>query len=403
MGTAHLEALDTTINELLDLDPADLTDTELHELVVGLQRHNSRLAAVRAQWISAWDARIVWADDGSRTPAARLAREASLSVRSAKTEVRRARALRSMPHTAAAVSNGSLSTDHVDLLARANTGSRTDWFTNHEQTLVEQCQVLRYADCYRMVEYWRQRADAEATADEAQRLHESRGCSAATTLDGTVDVRALLDPIGGVTFLNELERLQRLLDLQDKQAGTIRTVRQRRADALAEMAARSRTAHEGGLQPRPLITVLVGEATLEHLCQLACGTVIAPGLIVPLLSTADIERVVFDGPDRVIGVSRKRRFTGALRRAIEVRDRHCRHPSGCDEPADTCDVDHITPTAKAAPPARTTAHSNAAPTTGTPPSTTPNPNPRHHHQTTAPGRIRPGADQPDERPPPDPC
>ncbi len=200
-----------------------------------------------------------------------------------------------------------------------------------------------------MVEYWRQRADAEATADEAQRLHESRGCSAATTLDGMVDVRALLDPIGGASFLNELERLQRLLDLQDKQAGTIRTVRQRRADALAEMAARSRTAHEGGLRPRPLITVLVGEATLEHLCQLACGTVIAPGLIVPLLSTADIERVVFDGPDRVIGVSRKRRFTGALRRAIEVRDRHCRHPSGCDEPADTCDVDHITPHSQGGP------------------------------------------------------
>jgi HNH endonuclease len=45
----------------------------------------------------------------------------------------------------------------------------------------------------------------------------------------------------------------------------------------------------------------------------------------------------------VISVSHKRTFTGALRRAIEVRDRHCQHPSGCDEPADRCDVDHIQP------------------------------------------------------------
>jgi 5-methylcytosine-specific restriction endonuclease McrA len=42
-------------------------------------------------------------------------------------------------------------------------------------------------------------------------------------------------------------------------------------------------------------------------------------------------------------LSRRRRFTGALRRAIEVRDRHCQHPSGCDEPAENCDVDHKLP------------------------------------------------------------
>jgi hypothetical protein len=45
----------------------------------------------------------------------------------------------------------------------------------------------------------------------------------------------------------------------------------------------------------------------------------------------------------VISVSRRRSFTGALRRAVEVRDRRCRHDSGCDVPADQCDVDHIVP------------------------------------------------------------
>jgi hypothetical protein len=41
-------------------------------------------------------------------------------------------------------------------------------------------------------------------------------------------------------------------------------------------------------------------------------------------------------------VSRKRTFTGAIRRAIQVRDRHCQHASGCDVPAEDCDIDHIT-------------------------------------------------------------
>jgi hypothetical protein len=59
------------------------------------------------------------------------------------------------------------------------------------------------------------------------------------------------------------------------------------------------------------------------------------------LAEADIERIVFDGPSRVIDVgTRSRFFTGALRRAIQVRDRHCQDPSGCDEPITRSEVDH---------------------------------------------------------------
>jgi hypothetical protein len=37
-----------------------------------------------------------------------------------------------------------------------------------------------------------------------------------------------------------------------------------------------------------------------------------------------VERVVFDGPDRVKNVGVRRRiFAGATRRAVEVRDREC--------------------------------------------------------------------------------
>ncbi len=97
--------------------------------------------------------------------------------------------------------------------------------------------------------------------------------------------------------------------------------------------------------PAPaLITVLVDYPTLTgRVCELANGTIIAPGALAGLLVDADIERIVFDGPSRVIDVGRRTRFfTGALRRAIQVRDRHCTWP-GCDTPAHRCDVDHIVP------------------------------------------------------------
>jgi hypothetical protein len=91
------------------------------------------------------------------------------------------------------------------------------------------------------------------------------------------------------------------------------------------------------------LTVTIGIEPFNHLCQTAAGTVIAPGLLIPYQSDAEIERIVYDPPNRRFEASWRRRFTGALRRIIEIRDEHCQHHSGCDEPAARCDVDHITP------------------------------------------------------------
>ncbi len=101
------------------------------------------------------------------------------------------------------------------------------------------------------------------------------------------------------------------------------------------------TAPAGGKRPRPLISVLAGYETFAgRICELADGTVITPGTAASLLDEALIERVVFDGPSRVIDIGHTRTFQGALRRALEVRDRHCTHP-GCDVPADRCQGDHV--------------------------------------------------------------
>ena len=162
------------------------------------------------------------------------------------------------------------------------------------------------------------------------------------TWRGTVAVDGMLDPLGGEIFKTELDRLCEQLRLEDLRDGVVRTAAQRRADALVEMAMRSATAPADGLRPRPLLTVTIGIDPFNHLCQTAAGTVIAPGLLMPLLGDADIERIVYDPPNRQIEASWRRRFSGALRRIIEIHDGHCQHP-GCDEPAVRCDADHIVP------------------------------------------------------------
>jgi hypothetical protein len=154
----------------------------------------------------------------------------------------------------------------------------------------------------------------------------------------------------------ELERLEQELFDHDwaqakaqhgdnlRVADLARTPAQRRADALVLMAQRSAAMPAEGKTPAPLFTILVGYETFHgRLCELASGTVITPGQLVPWLDRASIERIVFDGPSRVIDVGVHRRFvTGATRRAVEVRDKHCTTP-GCRIPAAKCDVDHITP------------------------------------------------------------
>ena len=92
-----------------------------------------------------------------------------------------------------------------------------------------------------------------------------------------------------------------------------------------------------------LFQALVGEESLGRICELSNGQVVTPGQLVPVLSQADVERVVFDGPSKVLDVGvRRRLFTGATRTAVLVRDRGCTHPS-CDTALDRCEVDHIHP------------------------------------------------------------
>jgi hypothetical protein len=92
--------------------------------------------------------------------------------------------------------------------------------------------------------------------------------------------------------------------------------------------------------------VVVDYESFQRTCELGSGTVVSPGSLVPWLDQAWVQRVVFDGPNRVknMGV-RRRLFTGATRESVLVRERECFHPY-CDIPASDCQVDHVVPYAE---------------------------------------------------------
>jgi hypothetical protein len=338
--SAGVETLEAAIDALTDVDLDGLDDGTLHELTVATQRLRDRLDVSAGRLLARWDDRQVWRNDQSLSPAARLSRELNASMRTARSRLRHAHALVRVPAVTAAVGSGRASPDHVALLARAQRRA-PDRYADDEAMLLEHCTTLRFADAERVVSYWLHHADPDGAAADAAGDAERSGASVSETIDGTVIIDATLTGPDAHVFLDELRRLTTAQRHGDTTTGVVRTARQHRAAALIEMATRSAATPPGARRPRPLFTVLVGEDMFRHLCETSARRVISPGSLVPHLDTADMEVVLFDDAATVISVSPRRTFAGALRRAIEVRDRHCQHPSGCDVPADRCDVDHI--------------------------------------------------------------
>jgi hypothetical protein len=339
--------------EALSVDPDAFDDDELAAALVALHRVDATLAAARARLTAAFEAQRGWAADGSRTAAAWLGRHCHLPSEAAQAEVRFARRLRDMPATAEALADGEVTVHHARRLAALNRPEVADAFAESEPLLVGQAREMDWADFTRTTNYWLQCAEPDRAEDDAAAQEDARRVHLSPGLDGTGLLDGLLTPLGHATVRGALDRIEAELfqaDWAEARArlgdaacldDLARTPTQRRHDALVEMAERAIATPADGLRPRPLITVLVGLETFTgRVCELADGTVIAPGTVASLLDRAAIERVVFDSTDRVMAVGTTRLFTGALRRAIEVRDRHCTHP-GCTVPAARCDIDHV--------------------------------------------------------------
>ena len=96
-ATGPVRELMTPLVEVLEAlaGPEGLDDGSLAEAVTDLVRVRSLLDAVTAGFVARWDARCLWADDGSRSPGARLGRDVGCRRQTAGRLVHTARTARS--------------------------------------------------------------------------------------------------------------------------------------------------------------------------------------------------------------------------------------------------------------------------------------------------------------------
>jgi hypothetical protein len=219
--------------------------------------------------------------------------------------------------------------------------------------LVGFAKELKFAAFCTALAHWANRADPEGAEEADLERRNRRDVYLNQSINGMYLGAMTLDPVSGAIVSAELIRLEHQLFDEDWAEATERLGRtpmvhelgrtwaQRRADAMVEMAKRSASTPANAQRPEPLITLVVNYETMYgYICRIQGGPVVAPGTIFEHFDEARFERIVF-APGRRVECSPKTRFfTGATRRAIEVRDQQCTHEY-CDLEAQYCEIDHI--------------------------------------------------------------
>lgn len=347
----ELDDLAEAIDHLCESDPSAYADTESIEL---LCRQMARLDAFATRATAAFDTAGNWVPSGAHNATAWLTASCRLPKSQARSLVRRGREIRHLPVTAEAWALGDIGAAQVDIMAGLRGDATEEVLARDEEVLVGQARTLPYQSFARAAAYWEQLADPDGVEKDEERRRAARDVYLERSFGGMWLGKMTLDPIAGAIVGGELERLEHTMFAADWAAARTATGReptlcdlartpgQRRADALVEMATRSKMVPEGARRPGPLFSVLINYQAAVRVCELADGTVIAPGSLLPWLDEAYLERVVF-APSRRVEVSEKTRlFSGATRRALELRDRQCAHPY-CDIEGSKCEADHIIP------------------------------------------------------------
>jgi hypothetical protein len=356
-------------------------DPECEAMEATLRGH-ARVDAETAFAVARFESSGAWQKSGARSAKAWIMYRFHLSPAEAGRHIARGRALRHLPRVEAAFAEGAITGDHVAILMALDHGATKDALHHQEQLLVDLARTLTFDRFQRMVGYWALHYDPDGTTEAAEARRNRRGAYLVRGLDGSWVGRMNLDDVSGTIVNDELGRLEQLAFEADQAEATerlgrrplaselLRTPDQRRADAILEMALRSASMPPDAQRPAPTFNVHVGYETMHRtLSELEGGPIVPTSQLLAWMEGSDIVRIrhdpdgpmtlshatrlsevtircldhaVFDSPDRKQCPLTDRIFTGATRRAIEIRDRQCTHPY-CDRPARYCQVDHIKP------------------------------------------------------------
>jgi hypothetical protein len=347
--SAYLQPPFSTVSQLLaeiDGDGAQSLSTQaLHEDVEWLASVAASAQAMIAQRVAEIDRREHQGPpDPHQSCTQWLQDTLRLTPNAAHAQVRSARQLEQLPPTARAFRRGELSAQHVDVICRAMEQvqkTRLDP-SDVEATLID---AARRMDPRELLRHWfqlRYQGDQAAGVEAEREQHERRWLRLTETWAGDYRIEGRLDSVGGATLKTAIQGL-----LGPRRKDDERAPEQRVADAVVELA-RSRLdagdlPRQGG--ERPHLTLIAELSTLRlepgsPLAQLDWGPLVTGETARRIACDASVTPVLEDSNRDILHVGRRSRtLRTPLRRALHLRDRHCKGP-GCTMPALQCEPHH---------------------------------------------------------------
>jgi hypothetical protein len=279
---------------------------------------------------------------GNITAASWIARTCGMSVSSAADRVCVGEQLESLPKVATALSSGEISFQSASVLCHLHERLGENRVGFDEEEMVGYAREFSVFELRKLCRVAWHVANPDGFFNEAEADFTRRSFHISQMPDGMFAVDGVLDPVGGAALKTAVDVLAKPKGPEDE-----RTAKQRRADAVGELAYH---AMEQGALPRrhsvkPHINLTM---TLEGLK----GELGVPpadlDLSVPI-SVRTAERLACDctmsrvllADSMVIDVGRATRTVSApTMRALRVRDKGCRFP-GCDRQVNWSSPHHI--------------------------------------------------------------
>ncbi|MEO1062142.1 MAG: DUF222 domain-containing protein [Actinomycetota bacterium] len=285
-----------------------------------------------------WRARA-WEADGARSPVAWLRWRCGLDESDGRRLVRRVRLLDAVAEVHDAVDAGLVPIAHLDVLASAVTDERVELARRDATELIAAAKELDLVGYRRYIAHWRSLADDTlARADELD-ARSRRYLRASRSLFGEVLIDGRLDAESGQRVLAALDAAT--TPDHDEEP---RTPAQRRADALVRLAETGTGDRTAAATPSTLVVsvdVLAGAAPTPSSVAELDAVGLTRDAVLRHGCDSSVVRVLTAGSGEVIDVGRSTRVVSpSLRRALVVRDRHCRFP-GCDVDHRRCDAHHL--------------------------------------------------------------
>jgi hypothetical protein len=354
----------------------DVTDDELTERFRALELERRRIEAEMAAVMRAGHRRALHTVDGHRTMRHWARAQINCPAAHASTLQRLAGALDTVGGLGDALRDGHIgvaqATEFARLRAHPRVGGQLD---SVSPLLLRHAEQLSYEEFRVVARRWETLADLDGAQRDDDASHERR---TATVLEvgGALDVAAsggsglvTAEMIGIFRQFVEAE-FDKDVAARKLESGEVgpasalpRTDAQRRFDALVAIFHAAAVAPADGVAPRPVVNLLVGQATVERLVKrritgddpgpggdldLALeriesdsGVRVSPDDVLAAAVIGHVRRVVVDGSGVVVDAGRKRRlFTGVAREMALLLAHSCGH-LGCTVPARFCEVDHL--------------------------------------------------------------